>query len=382
MEIGLTLSGGGIRAAVFHLGVLHRLADEDLLESVAQLSTVSGGSLVTAAIMAKARMQWPSSAYYRGQLYPELRHLLTTSDLFSFKAIGWTGLLRFNHRLVSHRAWMLAEFLAERWGVDGAIRDLPDRPAWWINTTCIETGKNWRFGKREMGDWQFGRHYDPPFRLSEAAAASAAVPYAIGALRLRLPTDGWYRTDPATRRPVEKRPPPMASVHLWDGGAYENLGLESLYKPQQGLLGCDFLICSDASGPLPGRHESSALAMLKGHLVSPRLFDICSDQIRSLRARMFMSSVAGGSVNGAFLRMGNSVRDIDLKAGRLRPPESYDLFQADRDVALALRYPTDLRAISESRFDGIARHGYEIADAVLTVHSPDRFPRSFTWKAA
>ena len=32
MEIGLTLSGGGIRAAVFHLGVLHRLADEDLLE--------------------------------------------------------------------------------------------------------------------------------------------------------------------------------------------------------------------------------------------------------------------------------------------------------------------------------------------------------------
>ena len=87
-----------------------------------------------------------------------------------------------------------------------------------------------------------------------------------------------------------------------------------------------------------------------------------------------MASVTGGSVNGAFLRMGNSVRDIDLKAGRLRPREIYDLFQADRDVALALRYPTDLKAISETNFDGIARHGYEIADAVLTLHSPGSFP--------
>jgi NTE family protein len=382
MEIGLTLSGGGVRAAVFHLGVLHRLADEGLLECITQLSTVSGGTLVIAAVMSKTGMQWPSSADYRGHLYPELRHLLTTTDLLSFGAIGWMGLLRFNHRLVTQRAQVLAEFLAERWCVDGAIRDLPDRPVWWINATCLETGKNWRFSKREMGDWQFGRHYDPPFRLAEAAAASAAVPYVIGALRLRLPADGWYRTDPATGGPLEKRSPPMSMVHLWDGGAYENLGLESLYKPQKGLFGCDFLICSDASGPVPDTLQSSALALLKGHLVSPRLFDICSDQIRSLRSRMFMLSVVGGSVNGALLRMGNSVGHIDLKAGRLRPPESYDLFQADRDVALALRYPTDLRAISESRFDGIARHGYEIADTVLTVHSPNHFPRSFAWKAA
>ncbi len=379
MEIGLTLSGGGIRAAVFHLGVLRRLADEDLLESVSQLSTVSGGSLVTAAVIAKSQMRWPSSADYRSRVYPELRSLLTTTDLFSLKAVGWTGLLRFNRRLIRHRAKVLAELLAERWGVKGAVRDLPDRPAWWINTTCLETGKNWRFGKREMGDWQFGRHYDPPVSLAEAAAASAAVPYAIGALHLRVPDDGWYRTDPATRRPLEKRFPPSTTVRLWDGGAYENLGLESMFKPQQGLLGCDFLVCSDASGPLPTTNQSSLLNLLKGHLVSPRLFDICSDQIRSLRARMFMASIVDGSVKGALLRMGNSVRDIDLKAGRLRDAGGYDHFQADQEVALAFRYPTDLKAIPENLFDGLARHGYELADATLTVYSPDRFPNAFAW---
>jgi NTE family protein len=45
MQIGLALSGGGIRAAVFHLGVLRRLAEQEFLENVSQISTVSGGSL-------------------------------------------------------------------------------------------------------------------------------------------------------------------------------------------------------------------------------------------------------------------------------------------------------------------------------------------------
>jgi NTE family protein len=230
-----------------------------------------------------------------------------------------------------------------------------------------------------MGDWQFGRHYNPPFRLADAAAASAAVPYAIGAFTFSLPEDGWYRTDPATRRPLEKRRPAATRIRLWDGGAYENLGLETLFKPQQGLIGCDFLICSDASGPLAEIRRSSPSAMLKGHLVSPRLFDISSDQIRSLRSRMFVRELHDRKIKGALLRMGNSVREIDIKAGRQRGPHVYDHFQADQEAALALRYPTDLKALPEVTFDQIARHGYEIADATLTAHSPNEFAKSLCW---
>ncbi len=43
MKIGLSLSGGGFRATVFHLGVLARLAEEGLMEEVTCVSTVSGG---------------------------------------------------------------------------------------------------------------------------------------------------------------------------------------------------------------------------------------------------------------------------------------------------------------------------------------------------
>jgi NTE family protein len=377
LQLALALSGGGIRAAVFHLGVLRRLAEENLLEDVCQLSTVSGGSLAIAVLLAKAQMTWPTSEQFQAELYPILRRVMTRVDLFSFKALGWSGLAAFNLDIIRHRARILAALLERQWDVAGTLRELPDRPAWFINSTCVETGKNWRFAKREMGDWLFGRHYEPSVTIAEAAAASAAVPYVIGALKLSLPSEGWYRTDPATRRPLEKCRPSATLVRLWDGGAYENLALEAVFKPGQSLKGCDYLICSDASGPLPAFGQSNPLGIMRGHLGAPRLFDICSDQIRSLRTRMFMSAIAAGTIKGALVRMGNSVRDIDIKAGRQRRQEDYDRFQADQHVALAFRHPTHLKALSEDVFDGIARHGYEVTDATLTAYSPQEFPKAF-----
>ena len=45
-KLGLALAGGGFRASLFHLGVLRRMAELDLLRSVEVLSTVSGGSII------------------------------------------------------------------------------------------------------------------------------------------------------------------------------------------------------------------------------------------------------------------------------------------------------------------------------------------------
>src|ERR1035437_4818766 len=59
-KIGLALSGGGFRASLFHIGVLAKLAELDVLKHVEVLSCVSGGSIL--------------GAYY----YLELRHLLQT----------------------------------------------------------------------------------------------------------------------------------------------------------------------------------------------------------------------------------------------------------------------------------------------------------------
>ena len=47
-KLGLALAGGGFRASLFHLGVMRRMAEMDLLRYVEVLSTVSGGSIVGA----------------------------------------------------------------------------------------------------------------------------------------------------------------------------------------------------------------------------------------------------------------------------------------------------------------------------------------------
>jgi hypothetical protein len=48
--IGLCLSGGGFRAAFFHLGALRRLHELGLLAQVSTISSVSGGSIISAAL--------------------------------------------------------------------------------------------------------------------------------------------------------------------------------------------------------------------------------------------------------------------------------------------------------------------------------------------
>lgn len=58
-KLGLALAGGGFRASLFHLGVLWRLAELDLLRYVELLSTVSGGSIVGAlyALLLREKIQ-------------------------------------------------------------------------------------------------------------------------------------------------------------------------------------------------------------------------------------------------------------------------------------------------------------------------------------
>ncbi|WP_370196569.1 patatin-like phospholipase family protein [Aurantimonas sp.] len=368
-RIGLALSGGGIRAAVFHLGVLRQLAEGNLLEDVTQISTVSGGSLVTGAIFAHAGGRWPSSADFLGKVYPSIREMLTTTDLFSLKALGVRGVLRENFRLVSGRAGILSRLLHQRWRIRMKFSDLPKSPLWHINTTCIETGKNWRFSQEAMGDWQFGRRYSPEVAVADAIAASAAVPYVIGAMPLTISPQGWWQTDPATKEPIQKVKPRFQKVHLWDGGAYENMALEALYKPAGGLQNFDALICSDASGPL-GEPETVATSLLAGRLASPRLFDIASDQIRALRSRVLMKSIESNEIEGYLLRIGVPARKFGL-----RLPETDD-YLTDAACDSCLTYPTTLTQIETDDFDRIARHGSEAVHLTIGTHSTNPYLKS------
>src|SRR3954465_1810144 len=57
--VALCLSGGGFRAALFHLGAVQRLAEGGALGAVDTLSAVSGGSILAAHLVERLR-PWPA----------------------------------------------------------------------------------------------------------------------------------------------------------------------------------------------------------------------------------------------------------------------------------------------------------------------------------
>ncbi|HEY6196570.1 MAG TPA: patatin-like phospholipase family protein [Candidatus Eisenbacteria bacterium] len=62
VRLGLALSGGGFRATLFHLGVLVRLAELDLLRHLHVISSVSGGSILAAHYMLRLKAALEGSA--------------------------------------------------------------------------------------------------------------------------------------------------------------------------------------------------------------------------------------------------------------------------------------------------------------------------------
>ncbi len=379
MNVGLSLSGGGVRAAVFHLGVLKRLALAGLLEKVTFISTVSGGSMCVGLILAVNEMRWPNSQEFLDKVLPAARRHLQEQDL-QRDLIRQTLLAPWT--LFSSRANKLSMLLQQRWGLTALLRDLPEHPRWLINTTCHETAKNWRFERFRMGDYVFGYSYDTSVPVSHAVAASAGFPGLIGPLHLDTTPYHWFkykdrREDPVAsaaeskRRITEDIIPEFSTVHLWDGGVYDNHGLEGIHDFIEGWrTDVDFYVISDGSG----RGKSTAYQRGVGgllHLVT----GIMMDQIRSLRSRAIIERILNHGEKGVFLQIGNTTQEIfgthfpetQLAAHRQQtlPPD---------ECAAAASFPTVLRALTDVEFTRLARHGFEVADATLFRYYMDDFP--------
>ncbi len=371
MRIGLTLSGGGIRAAAFHLGVLARLAEDHLLEQIAVLSTVSGGSLATALIYAANDNRWPTREDLIYKVIPYCRHALTEHSLrrnLLARKIR-SVLMRFEHS-----ADDFAHFLETVWGVEGSLQDLPASPRWIINATQYETGNLWQFERRRMIDCYGNQSPYPKISVAAAVAASSAVPYLIGPLVIEAEAHHWYRYQDG--RPASVKPP-FTSIHLWDGSLYDNLGIEAIYNLKRGLkVDVDFLLVSDAAKPIPIKN----FRPFSWHALTINMY-----QAQMLRQQIVEDYIERGNstkppfdnTRGRYIRYGN-MPDMLLKQQS----------QAVRkDAAKRALKPEDLEPIAHilpltsrlkpQTFDLLFRHGFEVTDFTLHGQGPKRFPLAY-----
>lgn len=343
--IALALSGGGIRAMVFHLGVLQCLAEKQLLEQVSHVSTVSGGSLILGLIFQESGMKWPSSLEYLQDILPALKKKLCSHSLIG----GMVRQLRYPRNLpyLFSRANLVAGALREEWGVSGQLKDLPVSPEWSINGTTAETGKRFRFKRNDLGDYMIGYASTNSFALAEALAVSAAFPGGIGPLVFNVKGFEWKKRD--WHEPLEAAKvvePPYDRLHLYDGGVYDNLGLEPFFDTGTGNIKTEFpvgtsIIASDAGAPLAQGFSYFKLNPWR----MKRVADIMSDQSRALRIRTFINYVKSGTGRGSYLY--------------IREPITHerDCISAD----FASNFPTTLRQLTESEFDKILIHGNKVA---------------------
>ena len=379
MNIGLALSGGGFRATVYHLGVLARLAEQDLLEKVTFLSTVSGGSLCAGLVYSKSNWGWPSSVVYKETVLPKSRETLTTTDLQRGLILR---VLTEPWKIFEPRASALSKLLQQQWGITAKLGELTEKPRWLINATCYETGKNWRFERIRMGDYRFGYSHDTQVPLSDAMTASSGFPGLVGALPFKTGSFSWFNyndqagvitepSDPKEDLQRETRPvtPAYSQVHLWDGGVYDNFGLEGVFDVDRGWRkDIDLLIVSDAAGrPKPEEYQTGVNALLR------MITDIMMDQIHALRTRALMERINQGDP-GVLLKTGTTCEHV------LRNSEHADEITRvsaqcleSTQAARVENFATTINRLSPDDFELLFRHGYEVADYTLYAYAGGKF---------
>ena len=284
-NILLALSGGGIRAMAFHMGVLKFLSENKLLENITKVSSVSGGSLLIGLIVHEAGMKWPDSHTYKSYIFPQLKEKLCTK---SFVKDMLKQLLNpTNIHLLIYRANLLAKALQREWGITHRLSELPEVPEISINGSTAETGKRFRFKRDTFGDYELGYVDSSNFLLAEAMAISAAFPGGIGPLTIKSSGLDWKKR-PYWNAPVDAAmisPCSYKKLHLYDGGVYDNLGLEPFFDACNSTpkFKDTSLLVSDAGAPY--KKGFSYFAFNPWRL--KRVMDLMSEQTRALRVRGF-----------------------------------------------------------------------------------------------
>jgi NTE family protein len=280
-KVGLALSGGGYRAAAFHLGTLKKLFEMGIIQETDVISTISGGSITGACYCS-----WEGDF---NSFYNELYTGLQTKNVIRRVLFSWLG-LRFLililifisafYFLFTPLAWLfpviiamllilILKFQFHFFPVSKRIEEiydqfffkkktlgqLPEHPHLIVGSTNLQTARPFIFSRYKMQDSTYEFLDDPvrfkaaDFPLARAVMASSCVPFAF--------------TPVTINREFFEDPKEALLQHpiLVDGGVYDNQGIHKVM--QKGQYNCTHVISSDAGAGSSGEiHFQNTLTLL------------------------------------------------------------------------------------------------------------------------
>jgi NTE family protein len=319
---GLCLSGGGYRATLYHLGAARRLHELGALDRVDTISSVSGGSIFAAKLADLAMERgWDDGLLIEDfDEVAEPVRKLTRHDLRTTSMV-WPG------PGAKH-----VQNLLTRYGTRNRLRDLPKRPDFVFCATDMTYGICWEFSRTMSGSYEFRDAEDPDdWPVAFAVAASACFPPLFRPLPVHSRLVG---TDKKIgRKQVE--PDGHRSTYLSDGGVYDNLGLEPVWKKRAQVL------VSDAGAPM--EKATYRNRPIKGLL---RYGTVARGQTRALRLRIFNTQLEGNVYDGAYWDIGT--RDHE-------PAVGYSKDLIDKHIQWIR---TDLDRFTKDEQKILENHGY------------------------
>lgn len=281
-KLGLSLSGGGYRAAAFHLGTLRKLHEMGVLQQVDVMSTISGGS-ITGAYYCLNNKDFEA---FEKHMLEALGHKNVIKQVFlSFTFIRTllfllVFLVPAIYVLFTHYAWLsliligllLYLFVRFQFAIfpvskeiekaynkffykNATLSQLSNKPLLAIGSTNLQTARPFTFSRLKMEDSSYA-FLDPPVRFKQdefpvarAVMASSCVPFAFTPVHI----DQVYFESPADMLRVEPQ--------LVDGGVYDNQGIQKLTQ-KGSMYACDMVITSDAGNKLPFEGSFNNLLVL------------------------------------------------------------------------------------------------------------------------
>lgn len=353
--IAICLSGGGYRAALFHLGALRRLNELGLLAGARTISGVSGGA-IAASLLTNPDLHWAAEAAQ------------TDGVVDGFEECIAEPLRRLCSRNVRTPA-LLSKLRPDRWFTDGAaVQALGDELAqtipWWgrslsavptrpvglvTGATEVAYGVDWvfiapnaRYPHGRLGDYRMGYAVPPDYvRVADAIAASCAFPPFFAPLvldgdKLHLTGGTGGHAGPGPDRGEQLR----HRIRLTDGGVYDNLALEPVWKDHATV------ILSDGGAVFRAETERTVWGRLL------RILAIATGAGQSVRTRWLYASFARHVMNG-------TTWGLDVVVPGSYPATVTDLINSIR---------TDLDAFSVAEQRILERHGYIVADDAVRHH--------------
>lgn len=250
-KIGLALSGGGYRAAAYHIGTLRALHKLNVLDKVDIISSVSGGSITAAYYVLNKDKGFDT---FEKSFKEKLKHnVLWIAIIELLLVIGAiVAIVRFSPD--GYGVWAFAGCIVLllfvwyyvlpisrfiEWAYcllffKGAKLDsLPDSPVLAINSTDLSTGNQFTFSQDRMTCYPYKKNLQfktSGFPLARAVMASSCVPHFFSPIKIGKK----YRTGKSLKKPL-----------LVDGGLYDNQGAHK-FESSDSHYAVDYAIISDA----------------------------------------------------------------------------------------------------------------------------------------